>query len=111
MSDLCRVIRKRACWSQIWGEKQLFIYHSGGLFFAENLMKLILLYVSCHEHLSTKLLYSFLVILFFVKLLRINFFKKCNYPVSRCTNVIEWLNGMCTVQQVTSIYLQPYSRI
>ena len=42
MSDLCRVIRKIACWSQILGEKHLRIYHSGWSFFAEVLMKIIL---------------------------------------------------------------------
>ena len=30
MSELCRVIRKRDCWSQSLGAKHLLIYHSGG---------------------------------------------------------------------------------
>ena len=41
MSDLCRVIRKRDCWSQILEKKHLLIYHSCGSFFAGVLMKII----------------------------------------------------------------------
>ena len=41
MSDLGRVIRKRECWGQILGEKHPLVYHSGGSFFADVLMKII----------------------------------------------------------------------
>ena len=41
MWNLCRVIRKTGCWGQIWGEIHLLIYHSGGSFFAEVLVKII----------------------------------------------------------------------
>ena len=43
MSDHCRVLRNRACWSPIWGKKQLCIYHAGGSFFAEVSLKISLL--------------------------------------------------------------------
>ena len=43
MWDVCRVLRKRACWSQFWGEKQLLIYYSGGSFLGEVLKKITVL--------------------------------------------------------------------
>ena len=46
MSDLSHVIRTWSGRSQFWGEKQLLFYYSGGSFFAELLMKIILLRLS-----------------------------------------------------------------
>ena len=44
-SYLCRIIRKRVCCIQFYGEKQLLIYHGGGVIFAEDLLKINLLWL------------------------------------------------------------------